>query len=549
MSQRVSRDEWIWVAVASTILVLVFSAPYLIGLLRPVEGQVFGGLTTGIADMNSYLAKMRVGAQGLWLYEVPYTHEAQRGAFFFFHYMLLGKLVALISGEGARVSGQALVTGFHAARIAGSYVLLAVLYRFAAQYLDQVPGRRLAWVMASALGGLGWIRWLALTLAGTADFIDLPVEIVSPDTHTLLNLYTIPHLLFARALMLAGWLLMLRSLESQDWRPALGAALCWAGMAAIQVIYAGVVGALGLAWLAAQWWIEKRLPWRAGIRMAAALVLPSLYVVYAFWQFQSNPILAAWGAQTGLDRLPVIHYVLAYGLQILAAVPALLRWRRRGLNRESALLLLWPLVAFLLVTTPFAAQRRLLEAVIVPISILAADGMLILVGEGGEQPDLGWRLRWLGLAAAVMMLTPSTAMLLLGGLGAVTRAERPIYYSVEEIAALDYLRLHAAPGDIVVSSAESGNLIAAYASVRTYLGLATETYHFSEKQTRTERLYSGERTDEAAALLVDIGADYVWYGPLEAELATGAGAGFDPEALGLTVVFTSGAFVVYEVQP
>ena len=65
-SSRISRGEWLQVLAWSAVILLVTSLPYLFGALISSPEAQFGGLVIGVEDGNSYLAKMRLGATGVW---------------------------------------------------------------------------------------------------------------------------------------------------------------------------------------------------------------------------------------------------------------------------------------------------------------------------------------------------------------------------------------------------------------------------------------------------------------------------------------------------
>ena len=112
--------------------------------------------------------------------------------------------------------------------------------------------------------------------------------------------------------------------------------------------------------------------------IAAAITLP-LFLFYTI-AFSVNPAFAAWSAQNNLAS-PVADTISA-GLsaarrcwQRSASAPHLAA--RSGICR-SALIIGWVLIVPILVYLPINVQRRMSEAVIVPLAILAAAGLRAL---------------------------------------------------------------------------------------------------------------------------------------------------------------------------
>ncbi len=551
MKPGIAAREWIWVGIVGALILLATSTPYLIGLSAGEPDWTFGGFLFGVEDMHSYLAKMRYGAYDGWQFRLVYTTEPHPGGFVFGFHLALGKLAAAIAGGGGRVSAAALVITYHAARLVCGAILLVVLYRFAAEYLEPPPQRRLAWILAALAGGLGWIPLVVALAQGGVPADRLPVEFYVPEGFTLLTLYGLPHLALARSLLLAGWLLLLRSVDGGHPRPALLAGLAWLAMGVLVPFYAALLGALIGFWLGGCWLAQRRFP-AAALRLSAlAGVLPLIVLIYNAWLFARDPVFAAWSAQNRLPSPPPGDYVLAYGLLAALAVPGFLVVWRSGWTPRRVLLVIWPPLALLLAYLPINVQRRLLEGLIAPLCILVTLGLWRLVGEkpASGEPGTGWRLRQLLAGLALMTLFPSPVLLISGGALTALRPRWPIYHPADEVAALDWLRVRAAPGEVVLSAYESGNVLPAYAPVRVYVGHGPETVRADAKRAQAEAFFAGALpADQQAALLRDSGAAYVWLGPPEQAVCSGASSCLSPEALGLREAFRAGRYTIYEVE-
>ena len=108
MIGRVERKEWRWVLIVALLVVVIAVLPYLVAWSITPAGKVYTGLLVNPLDGHSYLAKMRQGAAGQWLFRLPFTSEPQRGAFTFVYYLFLGHVSAL--------SGLPLIVTYHIAR-------------------------------------------------------------------------------------------------------------------------------------------------------------------------------------------------------------------------------------------------------------------------------------------------------------------------------------------------------------------------------------------------------------------------------------------------
>ena len=100
--------EYGFVLILGIIALIVTSIPYVLGAGLATGDRVYGGFVYAIEDCYSYLAKMRQGAEGAWLFRIAYTPEPHRGALFFPFHLLLGKVAALLPGSDLIADGLSL---------------------------------------------------------------------------------------------------------------------------------------------------------------------------------------------------------------------------------------------------------------------------------------------------------------------------------------------------------------------------------------------------------------------------------------------------------
>ena len=96
-----TRAEFRWVLIASLILVVFASLPTIYAWALADADHVFTGFVYNTEDGNSYMAKMRLGARGEWLFHIFYTPEPHQPALAFPFHLLLGKI-----GAGPGRAGQ-----------------------------------------------------------------------------------------------------------------------------------------------------------------------------------------------------------------------------------------------------------------------------------------------------------------------------------------------------------------------------------------------------------------------------------------------------------
>jgi len=534
----VARSEWRWVLVIGLVALAMTSVPYLLGWSLETPERVFSGCVLLIDDCTSYLAKMRQGAAGAWLFHIAYTPEPHPGALFFPFHLLLGKVAALVPGGDLTAR---LVWVYHAARVVCGLVLLLTVYRFLAEFTGQVALRRLAWLMVTLGGGLGWL----LIALGQPNWLGSPpLDLYLPEGFAFLALYGFPHIAAAQSLLLGGILFLVRA-----WRPAYAtrntqrvfrvaccvslAGLAWLLMGLIVPFYVPVAWAVtGAAWLALGL-RQRRLPWREGLLAGGAALVAAPIVVYSGWMFATNPVYATWAAQNQILSPHPLHYLAAYGAPlVLAGLAARKVWRE---EKMGWLLLAWVGLAPVLAYLPFNLQRRLVAGVQVPLSLLAAMGAM---------PSRHLAQRCLAVALLATML-PTSLFLVASTSAWMFDTPPPAFRDAAEVAALDWLSGQVQSEDVVLAAYDTGNYLPVRVVARLFLGHGLETVDAQEKEVLLAHFFDAA-TDDAwrRHLLAQYGVGYVFWGPAERALG-GFDAGHVPY---LKQLYSAGGYTVFEVR-
>jgi hypothetical protein len=305
-------------------------------------------------------------------------------------------------------------------------------------------------------------------------------------------------------------------------------------MGLIVPFYVAVAWAVvGATWLALGL-RERRVPWHEGLLAGGAAIISAPILAYSAWVFTADPVYAIWSSQNQILSPHPFHYLAAYGVPLLLAAFAVpTAWREEGLGW---LALAWVGVVPVLIYLPFNLQRRLVEGVQVPLSLLAAWGIL----------NFKWietrRRTFVGMLLVGLSLTNVT--LVAGNCLALQRKPSPIYRDVGEIAAMNWLNGRIEPGDVVLSAYETGNYLPARVHARTFVGHGPESVHAEEKKILAARFFDAATNDAwRQELLGQYGVDYVFWGPVERALGA-----FNPmEAEYLTPTYRENGYALFEV--
>jgi hypothetical protein len=477
------KEEWRWVVLVALALVFASSLPYAAAWITTPEGQHFTGLVFNPRDGNSYIAKMRQGLEGSWVFRLPYTPERQDGAPVYLFYLFLGHV--------ARWTRLPLIALYHAARVIGGAAMLVTLYALAARLSDDLGERRAMFLLVALGSGLGW-----LVVFFGYQSADLWVPEAFPAYALLANAH------FPLAMGLMAWIADC-GLRIADWRLGLGMVTAAIVLGIVQPFgLVAVFGGLGVM-LMARAVRERAVPWRAAGWVAVVGIVALPYPLYMLWAMRSDPALSVWSAQNVTDSPPLWDWALSYGLVLVLAVPGAVSVVRRGRDVDW-LLLGWVGVTLVGLYLPLPLQRRLSLGLGVPLGLLAGMGWWRAV-----RPRIKARRRGLmqGLVVAFCALTP--IFLVVGHLVVASDA----YLGGGEWAVLRWLREEGEPDAVVLSSARMGLYVPAWAGQPVVYGHPFETVNAGKRKAQVEAFWAGEMgAGEREAFFRENRVEYVLLG-------------------------------------
>jgi hypothetical protein len=530
-----------WVLGFAIAVMAMTCLPYLLAYSQQGKDWSFTGFIIASEDGNSYIANMQSGSAGAWLWRSPYTATPEKGTLIFMTYLLLGKLATAPAQHGL------LVLLYHLFRVTAGVLAILATYDFLALFLKEVRYRRMCTALVTLGGGLDWV----ILLLGRSSILgSLPIEFISPEAFGFLSLFGLAHLALARAFLLWGLRSYLLARQETGRRALTGSVrtgifFLLTGLA--QPLTGMIAGAVPALHLLVTWvWglfrgggdrkIEDWLPFFKRFMIAGVIAGP--FVLYNALAFSLDPFLKAWNQQSAIPSPSPVLYLLAYGLVLPFAVVG--GWHL--LHKDAwlgAFLVPWIVVFLIAIYLPFSLQRRLLDGIWVAWVALA--GIALEAYHRGEVPRLAWIKK---LSPLLSLSLIATLVLYTGSFLTVAKPAEPLYQPADEAAAFDYLARNAAPGEVVLSSYETGNVLPAWSPLRVVVGLRTLTAGIATLLPEVDRFYQpGTSLAERQALLASQGVDYVFWGPHERALGS-----WDPQdAPFLVRVFAQGEYEVFKV--
>ena len=465
--------EWRLPLVLGIALAALTLTPYLYAHAAQPPGRVFMGFFFLGDDANTYLAKMREGYEGHWIWTNRYSSEPSPGAYFFVFWIALGQISALLH--------LPLLVAFHAARVAGSVALLLAGMLFIRHFVADPGARRFGlWFYAIGLG-CGYV----IQALGHPTFLGQGTDTLDwrmPELSAFYSVLALPHFAWAAAFQASAAVLTLKAAERGSLRLGLLAGVAWLGLDSIHAQMPILIGAAVVVAL-----IARPVSRRGFAAAALALLIAAPYVIYSYYESNHSPDVLRWASQWRNNLPPDL---LSLGLALLPqlllaalALPGLIRRRSRG----DLFLVAWLLMLALILWTPNPAgnlRRRFFDGVSLPLVALAALGLYEQV-----LPRLrSLRSKRLVPFSIVAFSTVGSLFLLLAPF-AFARA--PIYsVSSDEYSALNWLGTQ--PAGVVLSSERLGLYVPAYSSNTAYVGQYSETWHWREKGAEARDVLTGK---------------------------------------------------------
>lgn len=465
---KVSRAEWRWAAGWALAVVALSCLPYLYAQFAAPPGLAFGGFIVNTRDGNSYLAKMREGYDGEWLFRLAFTPEEQRGLFVFTLYLALGHL--------SRLTGLPLVLVFHLARVAGGVFLLLSLYRLAAELTPVRAARR--WAFAAAAFGSGLAVVSLLVNRNNAEAFT-PLDLLVPEAVGFYSILSNPHFPLVFGLQIWAILWILHPPPLNRWIQIAAAAAVGLGIAP----HAPYLAPVALVSAGAGMIAARPLRQDTIIRGAAMFGAMGLFLLYAVWAMRSDPAIAEWARQNVTPTPPPLDVVLGLGIWLpLAGVGAWRVQRERGWTPTLVSLLTWLILIAALIYFPYPLQRRFLGGVFAPLAALSGPGLVWLMSKLG-------RARIAAVAGVIVFGFTANVLVLMALFLAPNKADPAMYLTSDEAAALRWLESRAAPDDVVLADPRLGNFVPGWTGARVVYGHPMETIDAETKLAEVESFY------------------------------------------------------------
>ncbi len=534
-NRPITPAEWRWVSIVSILALLVSSLPMLAGYAAQTPDQRFVGTVYDVQDYFSNLAKAQLGLRGEYRYRSLFTSEPHASEPIIYFYILLGAV--------ARLSGLSPQLIYELSRWSGGLVLLALIYKFIAYYIEAVAIRRLSFILALTASGLGWL------LISTPAFSfpnQSPIEFWLADGYILFSIMAFAHFGWSIAAMLAAFLAWQAYADDPSPKRFVWLLAFSSLLGLIQIfelaLFDLVIGLDALYRL-----YRDRSRWKSFFAAGFIIALTQFAILWPYlWATQTNPMIQVWTQQSRTLSPPPQYFLFGYGLLwVLVILGFIWAWRQRVTTLIFPAL--WLGAVALLLYSPDGIQYRWLEGVQVPLSIFAGLGLayvarpwlLAHLPARWASPRAGW---WITVLSFIILM-PSSLYLVAGNTLLASIHWKEAYFTGGQMAGMNWLQANTQPDDIVLSDLKIGGALPGLMGHHPYYGHWAETMNVAAKKQLVEQFFSTMTDADRQALLHDNHIHYVFYGPDEQKLGA-----FNPSAVTyLSSRYQSGDTTIYAV--
>jgi len=487
--------------------------PYLLHASRPVPGQVYSGLEYNLRDQASYL---------MWINQVRYGSDTVANLYsvdsdgrFPPHplWWVIGRL--------GRLTGTSTVTLYHAARLLIAWTYLILLFALARRLYAEPSTAWVAWVCCALGGGLAWLHYLLKFRVGYEPGI-VSADYWVPEMWSYTSVMLYPH--FAAGLALTTACVALNARAWGDGNLFLsGAAGVCLGLLVLVHPYTAVTlsAAITLHPIACR---LLSVPWAPAARASAvAMGASAPFIAWQAWQVLSHEAMRDWAASNVMESLHPLAILMGFGfigILALVQVSSMLapflncsRHRKSGVGRQGCVLTLstkcdpiliaflisWVAASLVLIYSGVSFERRCVEALHIPLCLLAAFPIVAIAGRASRVRTR----RWWALAVIIAACCLSSAFQLARLIGSSTG-----YVNAELFRAEEAIYRALGPSARVFTTYDDGTWIASVGRVRVWVGHGELTVDKGLKRKTAESLYSPDlSTKERLALFQSSGCN------------------------------------------
>jgi hypothetical protein len=523
------RADKLWFTIAALAILVLSSIPNWAGYYAETGGIHFRGIYTNPSDYAANISMMHAGELGEWKYQMRFTNEPHPAAFVRMFHILLGHVSALLNLD-VEITFQIARWIFGATALYSIYLLCKKIFP------EEINYARAAFLLAALGSGLGWLQLI----------FGVPLKPISPidfwltDAYVFFSISLFPAFAYTLTLMTAGLNLFLDYLQNPKrstvaWICVIAAACQITNpiaFAVIDIAFAGAVLFKGLE--------EGRINKEHVYALSAIAISQIPLLVYNYAVLIGDPVWRQYTLQNETLSPPPTFYFWGFApFWIFALIGIAVAIRQR--SQLSGALLGWTFSGFALAYLPVAIQRRFLLGITIPLGIFAIIGLKTLIEWGAQKTQSLIKQKNVILLAYISLASISSLYLVLGlCLYMQSRSSRE-FYPDEMEQALIWLDEHAKSNEFVLSSPQSGEIIAQRTHLKVYIGHKMETIFFERKAEEVSAFF---QENAEPGWLENTSAKWIFFGPYEKQLTGNKDFTYEKGQ----IAYKSAEITIYEIE-
>lgn len=496
--------EKILIILISILTIVIVNLPFAYFYAKNTPGYTFlGRKVVNSEDTYTYLSFIEQAKQGRFLFENLYTSEPQKPTLFRPSYLVIGKLASVF-----RLSA---IASYHLSRIVLSIIFFLVLYKLLEKFFDKPYERVLAYFVVLFANGLGTINWI-------------------PEAVTFLSLGEAPHFILSQVLAITGIYFVFEFFEKENYKYMVYSSLAF--------LFLSFEHPFDIVLIAPVIFVTSLLKRNSIFKSSLLAGLSSFGLAYQYLELSNNPILKLWQAQNTLSTPSLTIILLGYGFLIPLAIIGVEKFITK-VDFKYKFVIVWVFTAAVVIYLPFNFQRRLLETVHIPISILATVGLLWIADRLGKyKTDV--------IFLSLIILPIFSLYSIVNDFKTIPDTTNGYYYYIDnnELEAIEWLKPRSTFADIIFANKDYGNIIPGLIARKVFLGHNIQTVDLPKKiqEANTILLLKNEAAEKK--FFKDNNIKYIFLGKNDAV----RNFGFTPEDFGfLKEIYNKDGVTIYQI--
>jgi hypothetical protein len=517
--KSIDKKEWRFIIILSIVVILLTTLPYLYGWYQTPEGHTYTGLhslTPG--DIHVYFSFMDQAREGNFISKDLYTGEPQAR-------VLLNSFWS-IEGLIGRVTGLSNILVFQLSRILLIPIFIFTLYLFSCLFFNKKVWRKISIIFLTFASGLGVTITIFLPDSVYAKgWYNWPLDLWAPESNNLLTMFQSPHLIASTILIIFIMFLMFLAYEHNKLKYSVSAGVLALILFQFHPFHTPTIFAVLSTYILVKViqdikkYKDKSDIWFNYVKHSLVLAVVSFPSIFYWLLLQQFDFVTQLRVYQNVCLTPSLWVTaVSYGFVLLLAIYASYRIiRHYRSDNKHIFLVVWFVIHFLMLYSPFLFQRRIMQGLQVPMTILCVYGVYFLYEYlkkklPKDKFEFFISNKHLAIIVFILLFTSAGIYNWIREIAVFTEVYPQLYVPDDKIAGYKWLKNNTNEDDVILTDLYNGNLIPGRIMRKVYVGHGVETLFFDNKFMRMVWFFSfDEADDKKEKFLRDNNIDYIFY--------------------------------------